>query len=206
MTVGAIETAPEGETVPPPPKPSLIRWPEALKSGALVAGSAALLLGLGTVVPGLTGVGLLLTLSGSAVALALYRRRLPGVAMTGAIGARIGLATGVLLVGALLVMLAAVGVWARFRAHGMAQIDAQWTAQMGVLLARTREAGSTAQGGKEAADEMTRLVGRPEFRAWTTLGSFGGAGVVLLAVMAVGGALAGAFSSGRSGGRAGLSS
>lgn len=191
MEMVSAEAAEEGGSAPPPPLPSPIRWPEAMQCGAIVAGSAALLFGLGAVVPGLTGMGVLLTLGGAFVALLLYRRRLPGVAMTSGIGARIGLTTGLLLMAAMGVVLAGVGVWARFRTHGMAEFDAQWTSQMGVLLARTREAAASGPGGTEAADEVARMVGRPEFRAWTMLASFAAMSVVLVGLLTASGALAG---------------
>lgn len=201
MTVGelelqAMEEAEEGGAAPPP-RPSPIRWPEAMQSGGLVAMVAGLLFGLGALLPGFTALGVLLTMAASAVVLLLYRRRVPEARMSGAIGARIGLVAGLLLVAALGVALAGAGMWARFRSHGMGEFDAQWTAQMQGLLQRTQQtAAESGPGGAQAADEVQRMVARPEFRAWTTLGGYGLMGLVLVGLTAGGGALAGSMGSG----------
>ena len=198
MTVGeldlqAMEEA-EEDGAPPPPRPSPIQWPEAMQCGALVAVAVALLFALGALMPGFTAAGVLLAMAASAVVLVLYRRRAPEAGMSGAIGARIGLVAGVLLVAALGVALAGVGVWARFRSHGMGEFDVQWTVQMQALLERTRQtAAENGPGGAEAAEQVRRMVGRPEFRAWTTLGGFGMVGVVLVGLTTGGGALVGSM-------------
>ena len=165
-----------------------------MQRGALVAVVVAVLFGLGALMPGFTGAGVLLTMATSAVVLVLYRRRAPEAGMNGAIGARIGLVAGLLLVAALGVSLAGVGLWARFRSHGMGEFDAQWTAQMQSMLERTRQtATESGPGGAEAAEQVRQMVGRPEFRAWTTLSGFGLMSLVLVGLTTGGGALAGSM-------------
>lgn len=203
LTVGDLEwvraeTAPAGDeaadAAPPPPRPGAIRWAEALQCGGLVAATAGVLLGLGAVLPVFSSLGIFFVLAGATLSLALYRRRLPDAPMSRGIGAQIGAATAVLVVAAMGVVLAGSGVWARFRTADMAPFDAQWQAQMDLLLARTHQmAAAQGQGGAEAAAEVAQMVARPEFRAWVTLFGFAAISLVLLVVLTGSGAMAGAI-------------
>ncbi len=181
------EAAPTG--APPPPRPSPIRWTAALRLGAIVAVAAAAMFVLGSAVPALSLFALPLIFGAAALVLALYRRAAPESLMTGPIGARIGLMTGLLLLSALTFGLAAVAVVARFRLHAMGAFDAQWAAQLQVLTDRASAAG-------QGSAEMVTAIHRPEFRAWSTLASVALLGLLLLALTTGSGALVGSLGSG----------
>ena len=178
------------EGVAPPPRPSLIRWGLALRSGAMVAGGAALAFVLGSILPAFSLVSFLLIFGAAGLSLTLYRRAAPESVMSGSIGARIGLATGLMVVAALTLALAAIGVVARFRLHTMGLFDAQWAAQLQLLTERTVSAG---QGSGPGAAELTAMIARPEFRAWSTLASVVLLGVLLLGLTTGCGALVGSL-------------
>ena len=181
--------------VPPPPRPSAIRWPAALRCGGMVAGGAAIAFVMGSIVPGFSLVSFLLIFGAAGLSLTLYRRAAPESLMSGPIGARIGLATGLLLVTALTLALAAIGVVARFRLHAMGPFDAQWAVQLQLLTERTVSAGQGAagQGSGPGAGELAAMIARPEFRAWSTIASVVLLGVLLLGLTTGSGALVGSL-------------
>ena len=192
MPVDAMEAAGEfAGAVPPPPRPSAIRWGAALRSGGLVAGATAVAFALGSVVPAFSLVSVLLIFGAAGLSLTLYRRAAPESWMDGPIGARIGLTTGLLLLAALTLMLAVVGMMARFRLHAMGVFDAQWALQVQVLTERAAAMGQGANGPGPA--EMSKMMARPEFRAWSTLASVGLLGVLLLGLTTGSGAVVGSL-------------
>ena len=185
--VARDETPGETTGTLPPPLPKLVQWPVAMRCAALVASVVALLFVLALAIPLLSLLSLLMIFGSSFLAVALYRRRSPRSVMTPAIGARIGLSTGILMIAALAITLSATLLGARFRTHSMASFDAQWADQMQDLLARTR---ATTPIPPEAAQSMAR----PEFRAGSMLAALSTLSLFLVAISAGSGAFAGSIS------------
>ncbi|MEO6912245.1 MAG: zinc ribbon domain-containing protein, partial [Edaphobacter sp.] len=114
----------------PPPAPRRIEWKTAIQCALLVAGVAGALTLVAARFESLAALSWLWTVSGSLITLALYQRRRPLARMDAGIGARIGVVTGVILVGCLAVAMAVGGLVARYLLHNMAGFDAQLTQQL----------------------------------------------------------------------------
>ena len=146
----------------------------------VVAAVAAVLTGLAARVPDLIFVSWLWTVSGAAIALGLYQRRLPQAWMDARIGVRIGVVAGLALVAGLAVSMAVAGVIGRFGLHAMGPFDAQIQAEIERTLAMNPQ-----------PPEVIRMMKMPEFRAGLMLGGFAiMAGLVMLFSM-LGGAMSG---------------
>ena len=185
------ETAPTGAAPPPLAiGTGEVNWPIALGTGAWIAAVSGVLFAAGTFFPVLTGLGILLVVSAAFAVVGRYRTLSPGTPINAAIGARIGLSTGLLVCAVLLLALAAIGVIARFRLHGMGAFDAQWAQQSQLMLAKLREVGPVAPG-------TVAMVNAPEFRAGEMLAGMGLMGAMLLAGSAAMGAIAGSLTRGR---------
>ena len=174
----------DGATLKPERSAGEVRWPLALKLAAMAAVICGGLFVAGSVLPGLTGLGLLFLLTAASLVVGRYRMLAPTEPMHAGVGAKIGLSTGLLLVAVLALAMSAVGVIARFRLHEMAAFDAQWAAQSALLLDRLRAVGPVSP-------EVLHMVNAPEFRAGEMLSGMAILGALLLGLSAAAGALAG---------------
>ncbi len=154
----------------PPPRPRLMNWSIALRSALEIAGVGAVLNLLSTRIPGLGVLAVLWVLSAALLTLALYRRREPRRSINAAIGARIGILSGLANVALLGASLAVAGLLARFHFHSLAAYDNAMRDQMRLQLEH-------ALAANPAPPELVRFFYSPEFQAGALL-----SGLVTLAV------------------------
>ncbi|MGH9596294.1 MAG: hypothetical protein ACRD3K_05805 [Edaphobacter sp.] len=178
--------APEVDTTGavPPPRPQQVEWKTAIRCAVLVAGIAAVLGLVASLVQVISPLSWLWTISGSIITLALYQRRRPLAWMDAKVGARIGAVVGLALVSFFAVAVAIGGLVARYELHRMAGVDA-WLTQ--TLHEQFVKAAAVAP----APPELQRFWYSPEFRAGMMLATFGMMSGFLLVLSTVGGALAG---------------
>jgi hypothetical protein len=169
----------------PPPLPRQVDWQTAFRCSGLVAAVAAVLSVVALRVPGVSLLNTVWSLTASMTTLALYRRSRPLAWMDAAIGARIGLTTGLSLVVLMSTAMAASGLVARFGLHAMAGFDSGF-AQM--LVQAKLTAAATAA---EAAPQVAKLYDIPEFQAGLVLTSIALSAAFLLIFCTMGGALGG---------------
>lgn len=168
----------------PPPRPQQVEWKTAIRCAALVAGVAAGLSLVSQRVQVVSVLGLLWTISGSMIALALYQHRRPLAWMDAGVGARIGLVVGLALVACLGVAGAVGGLVARYGLHSLGAFDAEMTQMLHAQFEKA--AAMTPQ-----PPEMQRFWFSPEFRAGLMLIGFGMGSGFLLLLSTVGGAVGG---------------
>jgi hypothetical protein len=169
----------------PPPLPRQVDWQAAFRCAALVAVIAAVLSVLALRVPGASLLNTVWTLTASMTTLALYRRSRPLAWMDAAVGARIGLATGLSLVILMATATAAAGLVARFGLHAMSGFDAGFV-QM-IAQAKLTAAATAA----EAAPQVVKLYDIPEFQAGLVITTIAFSAIFLLVFSTMGGALGG---------------
>ncbi len=179
----------DGETTGalPPPHPRQIEWRPAIQCALAVAAVAAVLSLAASRVGMVSPLSWLWTISGSIIALGFYRRRRPNAWMDAAVGARIGLVTGLMLVLGLACSEAIAGLVARYGLHNMANFDAQLTTQLGQLREQLQRSGSN----NPELSQMLRFIATPEFRVGFMLTGISVAGLFLLAISTVAGAVSG---------------
>ena len=175
----------DGTGALPPPLPRQVDWRAALSCSALVAAIAAVLSVVALRVPGVSLLNMVWTLTASMTTLALYRRSRPLAWMDAAVGARIGLTTGLSLVVLIATAMAASGLLARFGLHLMGGFDAGF----GQMLAQAKLTAATA--ASEAAPQVVKLYDIPEFQAGLILTSVAFSALFLLVFSTMGGALGG---------------
>ncbi|GGA69131.1 hypothetical protein GCM10011507_20790 [Edaphobacter acidisoli] len=127
------------------------------------------------------------SISGSIITLGFYRRRRPEAWMDAAIGARIGLVAGLMLVVGLAVSGAIAGLVARYGLHNMANFDAQLTTQLGQLRDQLQRSGADSP----ELPQILKFITTPEFRSGFMLTGVSMAGLFLLALSILGGAVSG---------------
>ncbi|MEO6806767.1 MAG: zinc ribbon domain-containing protein [Edaphobacter sp.] len=178
--------APEVDTTGavPPPRPQQVEWKTAIRCAVLVAGIAAVLGLVASLVQVISPLSWLWTISGSIITLALYQRRRPLAWMDARVGARIGAVVGLALVAFFAVAVAIGGLVARYELHRMAGVDS-W------LTETLHEQFVKAAAVAPAPPELQRFWYSPEFRAGMMLATFGMMSGFLLALSTVGGALGG---------------
>lgn len=169
----------------PPPLPRQVDWQAALRCSAIVAAIAAVLSILALRVPGVSLLNTVWSLTASMTTLALYRRSRPLAWMDAAIGARIGLTTGLSLIVLMSTALALAGLVARFGLHAMAGFDAG----LAQMLAQAKLAAAATAA--EAAPQVVKLYDIPEFQAGLILTSLTFSALFLLVFCTMGGALGG---------------
>lgn len=176
----------EGETTGavPPPRPRAIEWKTAMVCSVVVAGMAALLSIVAAGFPAVTLLNWLWIMSGSVTTLALYQRRRPLAKMNAGIGARIGLVTGVSLVGFVAVAMAGAGLVARFGLHTMAGFDAKLSEQMHLQMEH-------AMLTNPVPKEMLPFFYSPEFSAGMMLVGMAMVAGLVVVLSAVSGAAGG---------------
>ena len=193
MRVGT-ETAPAGEAVEPPQPPAQqgIDWQSVLPTAAWVAGVGGLLsvLSLKSAFAGFLSP-LWVMVSGSIV-LAVYLRRRPGARMSGMAGWRIGLVTGLLMVGAKGVGLSAAGVVARFGTHSMAGYDADHARSLQAQQALMASMFPAQSKDPQFIAKQQQLEA-PEWQAGFLLTSVGFGGLIVMLFAGLGGLFSGAI-------------
>ncbi len=179
---GAADTSTTGTV--PPPRPQQVEWKTAIRCAALVAGVAAVLFLVSQGVPAVFLLGLLWTVSGSIITLALYQRSRPLAWMDAGVGARIGVVVGLALVACIAVTMSIGGLVARYGLHNMGAADAELT-QM--LHAQIEKANAISP----QSPETQRFWFSPETRAGLMLAGYGMMSGLLLVLSMVGGAVGG---------------
>jgi hypothetical protein len=175
--------APQGATTGavPPPRPQMVDWPVAMQCAAPVALLTGVLAVGGLVFQAASFFNTLFILSGTSMVLGLYRSRRPLARVDARVGVRVGLLTGVFMVGAMGLSLAATGVVERFGVHGMAAFDAEVANQFVMLEAKTAEQAKAQTANPAEAQALQQKISdylkAPEVRA--------GLGLFMLAVEAV---------------------
>ena len=185
-----VASVPSTTGLLPPPDPHAIDWPMALRCAAAVALVGAGLKVLALALPPLLLLATPWVAGCSILALGLYMRRRPRAWMDARTGLRIGAATGVLMVAALGLALAAAGLVTRFGLHRMGGFDSELSQQLDLMRAQI-STGLTQQN--QPADFQARMlnfVGSPEMRGGLALVYLAISGGLVL-LLAIGG---GAFS------------
>jgi hypothetical protein len=173
----------------PPPLPRQVDWQTALRCAALVGIIGAILCVVALRVPGVSLISTVWILTASTSTLALYHRRRPLAWMDAAIGARIGLATGLALIVLIATSLALAGLIARFGLHAMNGFDTDFAAMLTQVKETARQTAATTATPPPA--EVLRLYDLPEFQAGLILATASTAAVLLLVFSTFGGALNG---------------
>ena len=150
-----------------------IEWRAVLPTAAWVAAVGGLMSVLALKSGFVDAFSPLWVMASGSIVLGVYLRRKPNAWMNGMAGWRVGLVTGLLLVGAKGAGVSAAGVVARFATHSMAAYDAQSArdAQSGQELALGM---MPARKDDKAFMETYRgMLGSPEVRAGSALGVAG---------------------------------
>lgn len=176
----------------PPPRVADSRgvdWRMALPGAAVVAVVGALLTVAGLKFDGVALLSFCWLMSGAVIAVGLYSRRRPRVWVDARVGLRIGVVTGLLMLGAMAVAGAGAGVVMRFVTHGMEAFDRQ-----GVEQAKQAQVWALRwlQGQNQDKEVQERYVAfmnspamtSPEMRAGTELAQLGFEGALLLLISA----------------------
>jgi hypothetical protein len=174
----------------PPPRPQVVDWAVALTSALPMAGATGILVVVSFVAPVAGLLNTLCVLGGAGVALGLYRSRRPLARMDGRVGRRVGLLTGLLMVGAMGISLAMTGAVERFGVHGLNGFDHevdQYFAERQTEMAaqmKTQAKGQAKDSGQQ--EHVMGLFLSPEGRAGLMLLSLaftGGCVVVLTSAL-----------------------
>jgi hypothetical protein len=177
----AAQDSAEGSTgVLPPPPPQHVDWKVALTCAAAVSVVAAVLMVASTRLSGLLALSWLWTISASIIALGFYRKRRPKARMDAGVGARIGMAVGLMLILSVGIAMAGVGMIARFGTHAMGDFDAELHSQI-----------EKAASKNPQPPEVMRYIYSPEFRAGMMLAGFAMTGGLIFVLSTVGGAVSG---------------
>ncbi len=170
MRVAVEVVADPGIAEPTAPVTQGIEWRTVLPTAAWVAAVGGLLSVLGLKSSFADYISPLWVLASGSIVLGVYLRRRPGALMNGLAGWRIGLVTGLLLVGMKGAGLSAVGVVARFATHSMAAYDAQSAkdAQAGQAMALSMM--PARKDDPAFMDLYGRMLASPEVRAGSVLG------------------------------------
>ena len=188
----AVQPDTTGAVPPPLVKPAGgIDWRTALACGAAVAGVGALLSVLGLALSGASFLSTVWAISAAVIVLGLYAKRRPQAAMNAQMGLKIGVVSGLLLVAAMGIALAASGLVVRFGTHGMAGFDQQVEQQSATLQTqmtdRMKEQGQDA----EMQQRVLGFMGSKEVRGGLAMVYAFFTGGFLLVLSAGGGAFAG---------------
>lgn len=190
----AEEVIAEAGGAPPPPlvAPQGIEWRAILPTAAWVAVVGGLLSVLAQKSMFADFISPLWVLASGSIVLAVYLRRRPDARMNGLAGWRIGVVTGLLLVGAKGAGLSAVGVVARFATHSMAAYDAGTArdAQAGQAMALSLMPSRKDDPAFMAQYE--RMLNSPEVKAGSMLGMAGLRAAFILLFAGLGGLFSGA--------------
>ena len=183
----------------PPPDPRAVDWPVALRAAALVAAAGAGLKVLALAVPQLEIVATPWVAGCSILALGLYMRQRPRAWMDARTGLRIGAASGVVMVAALGIALAAAGLVARFLLHRMGGLDDEMTqlleatrSQMAAAMAQQGQPGNLSPDLQaEVQRRMLGFLASGEMRGGLALFYLAFTGALVLLLSTAGGAFSG---------------
>lgn len=175
----------------PPPRPRSVDWRAALSSGMVVALVAAALIVLGLKLPFASFLSTVWVIGAAAIALGLYARRRPEAWVDAAIGLRVGLATGFMMLAAIALALAVTGVVLRFGLHRMSGFDSSVAQQMTAMQQQLGERMAEQQQPVALRDHMLGFLASPEVRGGLALFYLAASGCILLLFAAGGGAFAG---------------
>ena len=187
-------------TLPPPRVGRTDRrevdWRRALQGAGAVALAGAVLVLVGLKINAVAFLALCWLLSGSAISVGLYARQRPRVWVDGRAGLRVGVVTGLLMVGAVGLAGTGTGLVMRFVTHGLGAFDAQNVEQTKLGQAWGVRWLQERNEDKEVQETYLRFVNSPlmtspEVRAGTELAQFGFQAFLLVMFSAGGGALAG---------------
>ncbi len=166
-----------GAATPPqlPPAGQAVEWRAVLPTAAWVAAVGGLMSVLALKSGFVDAFSPLWVMASGSIVLGVYLRRRPKAWMNGMAGWRVGLVTGLLLVGAKGVGVSATGVVARFATHSMAAYDAQSArdAQSGQELALGMMGMPARKDDQALMDTYRSLLDSPEVRAGSALGVAG---------------------------------
>ena len=173
-----------------------VDWRRAFQGAAAVAVVGAILVVVGLKINGIEFLALCWLLSGATISLMLYAHQRPRMWIDGRIGLRVGVVTGLLMVGALGVAGAGTGLVLRFGTHGLEAFDQQSAEQSKLAQAWGVRWLQEQNQDKEVQEKYLSFVNSPlmtspEVRAGTELAQFGFQGLLLLLVSSGGGAFAG---------------
>ena len=189
-----ISTTTTGAVPPPRPAgsgPGQVDWQAAIRAGSFVAFVAAVLLVVGLVFSPVSFLSTLWTMGAAVIALGLYTRSRPQAYMDARVGLRIGVATGAMVIAAMVMVLAGTGVVMRFGTHGLTGFDAEMAQTFEIV--RARAAISLQEQGQPAdvQQKILAFVGSPEARAGLAVFYLSLTGFFILLLSAGGGAFAG---------------
>ena len=168
----------------PPPNPQQVEWKTAIRCAALVAGVAAVLSLAATRIPVLSPLSTLWILTGSMTTLALYQRQRPLAWMDAAVGARIGIMAGLVLVAFVSCAMAVAGLVARFGLHTMETFDAELAQQLHAQIEHTSQTNPIPP-------DILHYFYTPEFRAGMMLTGVAMMASFVLIFSTLGGAVSG---------------
>ena len=201
MRVEAVEAEQINTTgATPPPRPAnapgslkdgQIDWRIALAAGALVAVVGAVLELIGLKSNAVSLLSLLWTMGGAVIALGLYARHRPAAWMDARVGLRVGVATGLVLIAAMGIALAATGVVMRFGTHSLGSFDAEIAANFGLMRQQMVARLQEQQQSADIQQKILGFMGSQEVRAGFAMFYLGVLGGVIMLVSAGGGAFAG---------------
>jgi hypothetical protein len=183
----------------PPPRPAVaqgarpgqVDWRAALAAGALVGAVGAVLELIGLKSDAASLLSLLWTFGGAVIALGLYARHRPQAWMDARVGLRVGVATGLVLVAAMGLALAATGVVMRFGTHSLGSFDADIVRNFELIRQQMADRLREQQQSVDVQQRIFGFMGSPEVRAGFAIFYLGFLGGVVLLVSAGGGAFAG---------------
>ena len=180
----------------PPPRPAgsgagEVDWQAAIRAASIVALVSATLLAIGLVFSPVSFLSTLWTMGAAVIALGLYTRSRPQASMDARVGLRIGVATGAMVIAAMVMGLAGTGVVMRFGTHSLTGFDAEMAQTFEVV--RARAAASLQEQGQPAdiQQKILAFVGSPEARAGIGVFYLSLTGFFILLLSAGGGAFAG---------------
>jgi hypothetical protein len=196
------DSAPVTTGAVPPPRPASldprhIDWRVAISSGALVAVIGAVLTVVGMKLGAVSVLSTFWIMGSSVLAMGLYTRRLPKALVDAKTGLRIGLVTGLMLVAALGVTLAATGVVVRFGLHGMGGLDVVVSQQFDAMLKQMATQMHDQNQDPVFQQRVLAFMGSQEVRGGLALFDVGFMGFVIVLLSAGGGAFSGMMSSTR---------
>ena len=169
-----------------------VEWRAVLPTAAWVAVVGGLMSVLGLKSGFIGAISPLWVLASGSIVLGVYLRRRPGARMDGLSGWRIGLVTGLLLVGAKGVGLSATGLVARFATHSMAEYDADWLRNVQAQQVFTENLLPTTKADSAFAERYREQREWPELKAGYGLGVAGFNSAFILLFAGLGGLFSGA--------------
>ncbi len=178
----------------PPPRPQMVDWRAAIRCAGVVGTVAAVLMGLGLLLPVMDSMGTLWMLASGLTAVWLYGRVRPRMRMDARTGVRIGVVAGLVTVSLVGVVLAAGGLVNRFALNRGAALDEFVTEGLGVTVNALKNQPGNPAFNTQALD----VLESPEGRAGYMLLNLVFDGAFLIGLAAASGAATGSMARRRS--------